>query len=129
MTNWTFSDRKGRVKIPVGVAYGSDTALVKRLLLEVAHAHPEVITSDANLEPQVLFMEFADSSLNFELRCFIQEVDKRLTCRSDLNFAIDQIFREHQIVIPFPQRDFNLKDEFIAGRTSAGPRPIKTEEC
>lgn len=109
VTNWMFSDRKGRVKIPIGVAYGSDTDLVKKLLLEAAYANPEVITTGDNLEPQVLFMEFADSSLNFELRCFIQEVDKRLICRSDLNFAIDKIFRAHQIVIPFPQRDLNLK--------------------
>lgn len=111
VTNWMLSDRKGRVKIPIGVAYGSDTDLVKRLLLEVAYAHPEVITTGENLEPQVLFMEFADSSLNFELRCFINEIDKRLLCRSDLNFAIDKIFRQHDIVIPFPQRDLNLKGE------------------
>lgn len=118
VTNWMLSDRKGRVKIPVGVAYGSDTDLVKRLLLEVASSHPEVITAGINLEPQVLFMEFGDSSLNFELRCFVQEIDKRLNCRSDLNFAIDKIFREHQVVIPFPQRDMNLKGEFVAARAS-----------
>lgn len=128
VTNWMLSDRKGRVKIPVGVAYGSDTELVKRLLLEVACAHPEVITSGANLEPQVLFMEFGDSSLNLELRCFIQEVDKRLSCRSDLNFAIDKIFRENQIVIPFPQRDINVKGEFVPARTGEGAVPVKSKE-
>ncbi|MBU4151610.1 MAG: mechanosensitive ion channel [Proteobacteria bacterium] len=118
VTNWMYSDRKGRVKIPIGVAYGSDTEVVKKLLLEVAYSHPEVVTTETNLEPQVLFMEFAESSLNFELRCFIHEVDKRLICRSDLNFAIDKIFREHQIVIPFPQRDLNLKGEFISARAN-----------
>jgi small-conductance mechanosensitive channel len=124
VTNWMFSDRKGRVKIPIGVAYGSDTELVKRLLLEVAHAHPEVITTGNNLEPQVLFMEFAESSLNFELRCFIHEIDKRLICRSDLNFAIDKIFKEHNIVIPFPQRDVNLKGALMATRPSENAPPI-----
>lgn len=125
VTNWMFSDRKGRVKIPIGVAYGSDTDLVKRLLLEVAHSHPDVITTVDNLEPQVLFMEFAESSLNFELRCFIHEIDQRLICRSDLNFAIDKIFREHQIVIPYPQRDLNLKGEFMAGCGRNAPPPDK----
>lgn len=120
VTNWMLSDRKGRVKIPVGVAYGSDTDLVKRLLLEVASAHPEVISTGANLEPQVLFMEFGESSLNFELRCFVQEIDKRLICRSDLNFAIDKVFREHQIVIPFPQRDVNVKGELGIGGSGCG---------
>lgn len=128
VTNWMLSDRKGRVKIPVGVAYGSDTDLVKKLLLDVAYAHPEVITTGANLEPQVLFMEFGDSSLNFELRCFVQEIDKRLICRSDLNFAIDTIFKEHQIVIPFPQRDLNIKGEFISERIKGHAVPTKTEE-
>lgn len=121
VTNWMFSDRKGRVKIPIGVAYDSDAELVKKLLLEVAYAHPEVITTGDNLEPQVLFMEFGESSLNFELRCFIHEIDKRLICRSDLNFAIDKSFREHKIVIPFPQRDVNLKGEFMPGRASDSP--------
>jgi len=116
VTNWMLSDRKGRVKIPIGVAYGTDTELVKRLLIEVASAHPEVITSAGDLAPQVLFLEFGESSLNFELRCFIHEIDKRLLCRSELNFAIERAFREHGVEIPFPQRDLNLKGNFEVKR-------------
>jgi len=120
VTNWMLSDRKGRVKIPIGVAYGTDTELVKRLLIEVACAHPEVITSTGDLAPQVLFMEFGESSLNFELRCFIHEIGKRPFCRSELNFAIEKAFRGHGIEIPFPQRDLHLKGDLFPKRLGGG---------
>jgi len=57
-----------------------------------------------------LFLEFGDSSLNFELRCFILNIDNRLQVTSDLNFAIDQAFRDNGVEIPFPQRDVHIKD-------------------
>ena len=110
VTNWMLTDRRGRVIVPVGVAYGSDTAEVKRLLLEAAAAHPLVVKDGSVPEPYVLFREFGESSLNFELRCFINEIEYRLSTRSDLNFAIDAAFREHGITIPFPQRDLWVKE-------------------
>lgn len=110
VTNWMLHDISGRVIVPVGVAYGSDTGLVKELMLEVANSHPEVITDGSVPNPLVLFIEFGDSSLNFELRCFIRNIDHRLTTRSDLNFAIDSIFRKHGVEIPFPQRDVHVRD-------------------
>ena len=111
VTNLMLNDQRGRLRVPVGVAYGSDTQKVKELLLEVAKDHPEVIGEGFGVsEPVVLFIEFGDSSLNFELRCFITDIDRRRRVISDLNFAIDEAFRENGIEIPFPQRDVHIKD-------------------
>ena len=109
VTNWMLYDPRGRVKVPVGVAYGCDTGLVKEILLKIAEEHPKVITDGSMTEPKVLFMGFGDSSLNFELRAFIQNIDERLQVVSDINFAIDAAFREHGIEIPFPQRDLHVR--------------------
>jgi potassium efflux system protein len=110
VTNWMLHDPRGRAVIPVGVAYGSDTQKVKDILIKVATEHPSVINDASAPEPKVLFRQFGDSSLDFELRCFIGNIDERLTVISDLNFAIDAAFREHGIEIPFPQRDLHIKD-------------------
>lgn len=109
VTNWMFRDSIGRVVLPVGVAYGTDTELVKSILLDIAYQHPQVISKSPILnKPWVLFRSFGDSSLNFELRCFIREVDSRLNVISDMNFEIDRAFREAGIEIPFPQREVHL---------------------
>jgi potassium efflux system protein len=108
VTNWMLRDVTGRARIPVGVAYGSDTQQVEAILLRLAHEHPEVITYNPELEPVVLFLTFGDSALNFELRVHIRNIDNRLRVVSDLNFAIDAAFREAGITIPFPQRDVHL---------------------
>jgi small-conductance mechanosensitive channel len=110
VTNWMLHDSRGRVRVAVGVAYGSDTEKVKAILLEVAAQHPNVITDGSSPKPKVLFRAFGDSSLDFELRCFIKEIDTRLSVISDLNFAIDAAFRKHGIEIPFPQRDLHVRD-------------------
>jgi small-conductance mechanosensitive channel len=115
VTNWTLRDPYGRIKIPVGVAYGSDTQLVKRLLLEVARSHPDVITDNSLIGlPKVFFISFGDSALLFELRCFIRDIPRRWDVISDLNFEIDRVFRENDIQIPFPQRDLHLRSGFSA---------------
>lgn len=106
ITNWTLHDKMGRVDIAVGVAYGSDTDKVKEVLLEVAEAHPEVRKSP---EPKVFFMNFGESSLDFELRCFIRNIRDVFSISSDLRFAIDMAFRKNHIQIPFPQRDVHMK--------------------
>lgn len=110
VTNWMLYDTRGRIKIPVGVAYGTNTQLVKEVLLAVAHDHPEVIKDGSSPDPNVLFLDFGDSSLNFELRCHISNIDNRLQCVSDMNFAIDAAFRKQGIEIPFPQRDVHIRD-------------------
>jgi len=98
------------VTCQVGVAYGSDTSLVKDVLYQVAIGHADVVKDSENL-PTVLFKTFGDSSLNFELRCIINDVNKKYRIISDLNLAIDQAFRENDIVIAFPQRDIHIKGE------------------
>ncbi len=105
VTNWTLHDRVGRVDVGVGVAYGSDTEKVKEVLLAVAKDHPQVRSIP---EPLVLFQNFGDSSLDFELRCFIHNIRDVFRVRSQLRFAIDAAFREHHITIPFPQRDLHI---------------------
>ena len=111
ITNWTLTDDVIRITVPVGVAYGSDTARVKQALLEVATEHPEVIqtrqpqTSRLIEPPLVRFMSFGDSSLDFELLVWITDALQRYNIQSDLHFAIDAKFREYDIRIPFPQRD------------------------
>jgi len=110
VTNMMLHDPRGRLRIPVGVAYGSDTGKVKELLLQIADEHPEVMGEGYGvIAPYVLFLEFGDSSLNFELRCFIADIDRRRRVVSDINFAIDEAFRENGIEIPFPQRDIHIK--------------------
>lgn len=108
VTNWSVGDPKVRLNIPVGVAYGSDTQLVKRLLLEVADRHPDILKDP---KPKVLFKEFADSSINFELKVWTLSPMSRFDIASDFNFAIDDIFRENKVTIPFPQRDVHFFNE------------------
>ncbi|HDY66226.1 MAG TPA: mechanosensitive ion channel [Candidatus Scalindua sp.] len=106
--NWMHGgDMLLRSKVVVGVAYGSDTELVKECLLKVMDSHPDVEKEPA---PVVRFAEFGDSSLNFELY-FWAHIFKRWITISDLNFAIDKIFRENNIEIPFPQRDLHIRSE------------------
>lgn len=109
VTNWMFKENFGRIHIAVGVAHGSDTDKVRQVLLEVAEDHPEVITNGLTPGPDVLFVSFGDSALQFKLRVFIFDIDKRFRVSSDINFSIDKAFRKHGIEIPFPQRDLHIK--------------------
>ncbi len=130
VTNWMLYDTSGRIRVPVGVAYGSDTEKVREVLLQVAHAHSEVISDGTSPEPRALFLSFGDSALNFELRCHIRNIDMRRNVISDLNFAIDKAFREHGIEISFPQRDVHIRD-WTAMKAGASPRTVpltKNEE-
>jgi uncharacterized protein YndB with AHSA1/START domain len=108
VTNWVFRNPQGRLRIQVGVAYGSDIEKVRDILETIAREHPEVITDGRAPAPRALFMEFGDSSLNFELRVRIKRIERRFTVISDINFAIDKAFREAGVTIPFPQRDLHL---------------------
>ncbi|MEM7283280.1 MAG: mechanosensitive ion channel domain-containing protein [Pseudomonadota bacterium] len=109
VTNWVLRDPHGRLSIEVGVAYGTDIKKVKEILEDIATEHPEVITKGRTPPPRALFMEFGDSSLNFELRVWIRQITKRFAVTSEVNFAIDAAFKEHGIEIPFPQRDLNVR--------------------
>ncbi|MFA5941713.1 MAG: mechanosensitive ion channel domain-containing protein [Sinimarinibacterium sp.] len=112
LKNLNLRDDYGRVIIPVGVAYGSDTTLVKNVLLGTAQAHPRVIKEGqvpGTGGPGVYFVNFGPSSLDFELRAYVVEVDERLSVASDLRFAIDAAFRAAGIQIPFPQQEVWLR--------------------
>jgi small-conductance mechanosensitive channel len=110
VTNWTLDTPRGRICLPVGVAYGSDTTKVKEVLLETGKAHPRVVCDDSHWpKPNVLFLAFGASSLDFELRVIVRDISERAQVISDLNFAIDQAFRDNGIEIPFPQQDVYLK--------------------
>lgn len=112
VTNWMLRDTYGRITVGVGVAYGSDTSLVKTLLLQAAEDHELVLGSDQTLAPKPLvwFSNFGDSSLDFELKCHVRDVTKRYLIASELRFAIDQAFRANDVTIPFPQRDVWFKN-------------------
>ncbi len=106
VTNWTFSNSRSRVVLPVGVAYGSDIELVLKILLEAAVRHELILKDPA---PSPIFVSFGNSSLDFELRCWISDIGSRFTVRSDLGCYIDRRFREEGVEIPFPQRDLHLR--------------------
>lgn len=108
VTNYMFSDKFCRINCEVGVAYGSDTILVRDLLLNLANNNEEVIKSHRN-KPVVLFCSFGDSNLIFQLWCLIKDVNKKAQVTSELNFAIDEAFRENNINMAFPTQDINLK--------------------
>lgn len=103
--NWTQNGTLTRESVDVGVAYGSDVQLVKKLLLEAANNHPEVIKIP---EPTVLFANFGDSALNFRLVFTLNDSFKASFLKSDIRFEIDRLFRKHNISIPFPQRDVHI---------------------
>jgi len=109
VTNWVLSSKSGRAIVPVGVAYGTDTEKVRDILMKIAEDNEAVAKVGSVPKPKVLFREFGDSSLNFELRVFLHNVDSRLSVVSEINFAIDKAFREEGIEIPFPQRDLHVK--------------------
>jgi small-conductance mechanosensitive channel len=107
VTNWSHGDPKVRIRVPVGVAYGSDLKLLQQLLLEAAGEHPKALRDPS---PVVLFNEFGDNSLNFELGVWTQEMTAApIHFTSEMNFIIEQKLRENDIEIPFPQRDLHVR--------------------
>jgi small-conductance mechanosensitive channel len=105
VTNWSFKDKRVRRQIQVGVAYGSDTGLTKRTLLEVAAKTQRVLKYPA---PTVLFSDFGDSALLFSLR-FWTDVDHMLLTETDMRFEIDRLFRERGIEMAYPQQDLHIR--------------------
>jgi small-conductance mechanosensitive channel len=106
VTNWTLSDRSIRLRLPVGVAYGSDIDKVIATLEECGRDNPTVLS---NPPPQVLFMNFGESCLDFELRVWVSDIDNMVVARSEINQEIDRTFRAAGIEIAFPQRDLHLR--------------------
>jgi potassium efflux system protein len=121
--NWTLSDPVTRLLIPIGIAYGSDTVLAQALMIDAVKANPLVL---AQPPPTVFFLGFGDSALNFEVRAFVGQLPHRLPVLHDLHTAIERTLREHNIQIPYPQRDLHLKFEQVAGAAQfAGARALR----
>ena len=111
--NLTHYNNRFRIRITVGVSYGSDVKLVKKALLEAAHEHPQVIKEAipniSNVTaPFVRFINFGDSSLDFELLAWIPDSFQRFDVASDLHFMVWEKFKAYNIRIPFPQRDVHF---------------------
>jgi small-conductance mechanosensitive channel len=107
VTNWTLTNRQIRLIIPVGVAYGSDPDLVTKTLMACAQENPDVTKWP---RPNVLFLNFGESTLDFELRVFVADFDHRIEVRSALHHQIVRSFREAGIEIAFPQRDLHVRN-------------------
>ncbi len=106
VTNWNYGDPKVRFRIPISVAYGTDIQLLTETLLEVARENPNAL---AQPPAKVFFIGFGDSSLNFELGIWTEELTHSpRRFRSDLNFAIEKKFRQRGIQIPFPQHEVRI---------------------
>lgn len=106
VTNWSYGgDRTLRLRIPIGVDYGTDIETVENILLEIAEGEEKVLSDP---EPQVFFKEHADSSLNFELRVWIPDPRDRIIVKDNIRRKIDKRLNEAGIGIPFPQTDVHF---------------------
>ena len=104
--NWTHQSPVSRLQVPVGVAYGVDLSVVREALIQAANEHLDVLPQPA---PQVLFRGFGDSSLDFDLLVWIAYPPKQFYIKSDLYFRIEEILRDKDVEIPFPQRDLHIR--------------------
>ncbi len=106
VTNWTLSGRNARLKVPVGVAYGTDIQNVIEILMRCADENVQVLTQP---RPEALFLAFGASSLDIELRVWIADFSSRVKILSDLNQEIESEFSQAGIEIPFPQSDLHIR--------------------
>lgn len=105
--NWSHNDRRIRFHIPVGVSYKEDPAQIQEILMSVAKGHKDVLKNPA---PDVLFTEYGDSSLNFDLMVWTSTfIDKPIILKSQLYYQIFEKFKEQNIEIPYPQRDLHIR--------------------
>jgi small-conductance mechanosensitive channel len=104
--NWSHQAKRNRFKINVGVAYGSNVELVSNVLIESALSHKSVNKKD---KVDVMLLDFGDSSLNFQLLFYCEEIFRIERIKSDIRKIISKKFDENHITIPFPQRDLHIK--------------------
>jgi small-conductance mechanosensitive channel len=123
VVNWTLTDERRRVDIPIGVAYGTDPQVVIEILHGVAEEHPDVLDDPA---VEALFMGFGDSSLDFELRAWTQA--GILKVASDLRVGIAKALEDAAIEIPFPQRDLHLRSVDDDGADGLAKKNAKADE-
>jgi small-conductance mechanosensitive channel len=128
VTNWTLSEARRRIELPVGVAYGTDPKLVKELLERPAVQHPDVLTAPP---PVVYFKEFGESALNFELQFWVMQESNTVRVKSEVALEAMRLLADANIEIPFPQRDLHLRgvDASAAGLLAGNEtNDLSTEE-
>ncbi|MCX7090753.1 MAG: mechanosensitive ion channel [Legionellales bacterium] len=108
VTNYMYTDQYLSICCEVGVTYDCDPMQVKKLLLQAVLEHGEIVKS-ARAKPNVLFQQFGESAMIFQVWFLIKDGNKKANVRSDVNFTIDRLFREHQIKIAHPQRDITMR--------------------
>lgn len=113
VVNLSQGEPSTRIHVNVGVAYGSDVALVQRILIEAMAEQPELLNDP---QPTVFFQDFGDSSLDFSVMGWLSEPWNRMAVKSRIRIAIDAKFREHGVEVPFPQRDVHIKGGGAVGR-------------
>ncbi|MDX2349988.1 MAG: mechanosensitive ion channel [Porticoccus sp.] len=116
LVNWTLVDLLTRTTVRVGIAYGSPVRRAAELVAQAANEHPDVLKDP---EASVIFEDFGDNALIFDLNVWVHAAEARglRKIRSDLRYRIDELFHENDIVIAFPQRDIHLDGEVVIKRT------------
>lgn len=115
VTNWTLSDRRRRIDLPVGVDYGSPPEKVVEVLETVARGHPLILKDPA---PQAVFLAFGDSAINFELRAWTNRFERWPTIRTELAVALYAALHAAGMTFPFPQREVRVLNEALAGSSN-----------
>jgi small-conductance mechanosensitive channel len=123
--NWSYSDRNVRMRIPVGVAYTSDMQLVQELLYRAVDESPRVLKDPV---PRIWMTDFGDNSVNWEIRAWISDPEGGMgNIRGDVLMRVWNLFQEHAIEIPFPQRDLYIKEmPGMDGAEIPAPAPSET---
>lgn len=129
LTNWTLGERVRRVRVPFGVAYGSDKEIVKKAALEAAAEVPYTLTNMKGREVQVWLVEFGESSLNFLMLVWVNRHGAKRPGKTvgAYLWALETKLREYGIEVPFPQRDLHLRSGWKPGADAPEPEQLPEE--
>jgi potassium-dependent mechanosensitive channel len=124
LVNWSYADRRSRISVPIGVSYNSDVDLVTVTLLRAAEGITHVLPDP---KPNVQFLGFGESSLDFRLLVWTDRPRRHPQIKSDINYRIWRLFKEANIEIPFPQRDLNLRGAELRLAAPSGQHLLLTD--